>query len=806
MNEEELEAYLRDVCPCCGMYPPSPQRGPLEDHHFGVASVVQRMKVWVWILGGVFLLSLYMVIRNILGKQCLTDEEAKDPAKLSTNQYLLKGYKLCLKNWSTVHSLANYGLREDWVEAVLLITLFAFVTAGIKYGIYFSYRHTQQFLDQHHQASDWALRVSRVPGEREADIRKKIELIGDGSDLRIEVAKVIIPANLSTLVDLRTQLGQLNSALDKQTQATGNKLPQQQLVKLQETRSQIAKQQSEELTQIQTAPKENQSHMTAIVIFKTKEMAHRVYQYWNPDPPLSYVGQASQSRVPDDFYNIPVFRCEQPEHIHWLHPDSPGSYGLRALALALSIGSMIGGGVALYEFKKFCTRSLQGLTLSSDATMRAHLLSLATAVVALALYETSAALVSAVILRSKHSTKHQADASAKFVRLPLYLFFVVVFVTAAFRTTNTAPDVWALDGPLQDMWYLLWVQALLRPLCSLVSLRTFANKLRATWWRLRVSGKRAVGCDQKTFNEAAAGVEVDSAQLEVDLATQVMLGLSVVGLLPAAPLVSALGLLATILSYRLQLRCLSKQSPTRFGDFEYAKLAHLFIFASVPYGLVMWAITPRMIVLSDQTAFSCFLIMLSIPVGLLCLVSDLGVRSFLANRDLAAPWSRAGYADLDYADHEHKLPQNYEVEHFLSREEALARVETKIRTASDLTPLQKKALLTRLEIQTNLIRYREKEQRELATPQATDRLLNGAKSTTEMRASTNNQVSPAVFRKVAVVRPTPNSKVADGKTAAGQSPSIFQSQVAGQKPTPNRNNDDHDRVSPDFNVEEAVDL
>src|SRR3990167_9467494 len=108
MNEEELHTYLREVCPCCGMYPPSelfkvsdPPK-TFNQMHLMVSLSFHHHIIWMWIMGICSLLSLYMVIRNILGKQCLSEEQASDPTILSTNQYLLERLPLCvLKTGST---------------------------------------------------------------------------------------------------------------------------------------------------------------------------------------------------------------------------------------------------------------------------------------------------------------------------------------------------------------------------------------------------------------------------------------------------------------------------------------------------------------------------------------------------------------------------------------------------------------------------------------------------------------------------------------------------------------------------------
>src|SRR3990167_5990139 len=806
MNEEELERYLAEVCPCCGMYPPSDRPNIMKNTeilpeiNFGLAAMIHRFKVWIWIMGGTFLLSLYMVIRNILGKQCLSEEQASDPTILSTNQYLLKGFTVCLKNWITIHSLSNIGLEEDWFEAVLLILAFAFITAGIKYGIYFSHKFVQTYLDNHHQASDWALRVARIPGETEAEIRKKIELVGDGTDFKIEVVKVIIPSGLTNLIQLREKYRKITDTLEKKEKTRQSSIPETEIAKLETEKMRLAKAKTEEAVHIQAGTC-SQDHfiMTAIVIFKTKEMAHRVYQHWNPDPPMTFIWQSAEDKgkVPKDFYAIQVWRCEQPEHINWVHHGSPLSVWPRVVGFITGTALLIVSAMALQAFKNHQNKTLLQADNIHNASMQNSLLSLGGAAIALMMYEFTAAVVVWIFSYCNYESKQQASDYSKAIRLPIFMFFCVIYFAASYRTTHPWPDVWGFGGPLHELWYLLLLQTLVQPVWSIFWLHYFQSRILKLYWRSRIRKNKPVNCDQKTFNAATDQPEFDYSKAEVEVANLCALACSLIPLIPLASLLAVAGIAISILTQRVHMYHFSRGSLTNHPTTERFPIGYLFIFTTIPYGFVLWYITARMIVLDIQTAFTAFAVMLGIPTIMLCFVSDLGVRGFLLKKNLLVPWSRKGEFEATYTEQEHTFEMGYETENYMTREEAFARVEWKIRGSNQLQPLQKKALLTRLGIQKNLIGHREKDRMSYDSPPPTDRQSNWGKdmgSTQQLRTSvnTNAQPSPSIFRKISVVRPTSPSKMA---------PQFDQKQNADVPVL----NHDQNSVVPQFNQEENKD-
>ena len=83
-----------------------------------------KLTIWYGVIMVVFsFISVIKAIENVRGKSCISDGDRS----ILTDPYLLTGLPICIKDWVSIHSVANYSIyRVDTMELQwMMITMFA---------------------------------------------------------------------------------------------------------------------------------------------------------------------------------------------------------------------------------------------------------------------------------------------------------------------------------------------------------------------------------------------------------------------------------------------------------------------------------------------------------------------------------------------------------------------------------------------------------------------------------------------------------------------------------------------------------
>lgn len=176
LSQQKLK--LGQLCPCCGLdteiadfsFCCDPHQ--LSDFGSGYVLLFILMKFLGILMLVLTVVNAFKVYRNLSSNYCFS---ANDPII----QIIGNGLNLCIQDWITVHSIANYGLTvvdtwDKWIMVIYLILQNCFISA---YGVYS--KGEQIKIDQINDTpSDWTVMVMNIPStESDNDIINQMEMI-----------------------------------------------------------------------------------------------------------------------------------------------------------------------------------------------------------------------------------------------------------------------------------------------------------------------------------------------------------------------------------------------------------------------------------------------------------------------------------------------------------------------------------------------------------------------------------------------------------------------------------------------------
>ena len=715
MNEEELHTYLREVCPCCGSYPPYEELEKLPDAvtlnqlglGYGLAAV--KTKLWMWIFGLCALLSLYMVIRNILGKQCLSEEQASDPTILSTNQYLLKRLTPCKKDWVTIHSIANYGLQLDGIEVAIVLLIIVIVMLGDKLVVYQCHKHTQAFLDERHQANDWAVVVDCTDEYTAETIKANLESIGDGTDFAIQVHQVIIPADVS---DYNSLCRQIRANIYRKVYL---KLPE---TKRDPKREETVKKRLEELNKLvseemdylrnpHTARNQTKQATLAIVIFKTKEMAHRVYQHWNPvQTSLPRKDSARISKDPSQVgfvSSTTIRRCGHPKELDWEKLNkvnrSTENCG-RSVAMAIMLFA-ISVGVLVHKWLQVYLAHPKNVDRPGRVDLKSISL-LATGVIFVG--EQVCSICISFIIGGKIIELPSTMLRETFTtEIATHLFMGLFLFPLPFIIEYGSADIWSAAGPLADAWLMILATVGMALVFTIASPGVLIGMYCSKKKKAKVKEGKLPDVSQRELNKVVEGSSLDLLKPDQDFAVMATVALYTFSIVPVGMLIVFLGMLSYMFAYKFRVTKLSKQPDISENTFDTLPTFSTGLGVSFALGYIyIYTILIAPSISKGTVAASVFIAVAAVVVSVFNYF-ELFSQKYMQIQGIRNPWSKKGYSTLQYSHIRHQLDFDFESVHLLSREAAYAQLDAAILADTGLSVLQKKALRTRLGIQKNTL-------------------------------------------------------------------------------------------------------
>ena len=709
MDETQLHQYLRDVCNCCGLAPPQSELTigcSVEEAvsvSLGAGLALLRIKVWTWITFIMLLLSLYMVIRNVTGSACLTRADSTNASVLAENVYVSKfGLQICPKQWITVHSFANFGFKHDRLEVVYYICMFICVIIGVRAAIYKEHSCWQEFLDKHHQASDWALRITPKTRLDETGLKGLIESSSDAIKLRIEVLRIIFPIDVSEIEEAQSDLKDLNlkmeEALQDQTGLDQDRVDslKSQIKILKNSLSNLEQKAYSEMMESSTIP-------SALVIFRTKEMAHQVYKYWNPDLGSTVFGRQPNPEKQEN-KRLKVERAFPPEDIVWTNVGAKPHSAIKCIISVVFLTILALGIVGLVIAKVFnVAYNRKNQESNVYNTSSSQMVSLGLTLFVSGFKNLLVLVLNGIVYCSKPSSNSEYRSSVVTKTIPFYLFLALIAIPAAYPFYSRTPDLWQMTGPLDDLWFLILIACLLEPLKILISVGHWwaVIKRNKTLKKLEQDPHLARGTPQQDLNDWMSGMEFEPEKSELDI---VIMGMTVcfcITVLPIGSIVMFLGLVLSSYTQRFTLTRLCRQPKTRFYQPPQTAKNYLYAIYSIPYGFFLLyfsflSAARRSSIVSD--AIGAVLIVI---IGILNLY-DLGFSKYLDKKGLLIPWSHKGYKDLDYREVQHLLESCYERLYIPTRERTFETLIAKVQTDPKLSDPLKACYVRRLSIQQNV--------------------------------------------------------------------------------------------------------
>ncbi len=166
LSLEQQKLQLERLCPCCGL---DPQVEPhslccdnmeLSDHGSGYILFFCLEKLAFIICLALAALSIYKLYVNLDGKYCISVDDPVYKAFLSA-------INVCIKDWITIHSVANYGMQNK-NDKLLMIAFFVILLLFLAYYQVYLKKISHNADQGNDVPSDWTVVVSfiRTLGQR----------------------------------------------------------------------------------------------------------------------------------------------------------------------------------------------------------------------------------------------------------------------------------------------------------------------------------------------------------------------------------------------------------------------------------------------------------------------------------------------------------------------------------------------------------------------------------------------------------------------------------------------------------------
>ena len=164
-----------------------------------------KLAIWYgFIMVAFSAISVLKAIENVRGTSCTSE----DNPSTTFDVYLLTGLPVCVKDWVSIHSVANYGIYKfDNTElSWMLIAMCAswFVLAVYHHQILVTNKEVDRLSDT---PSDWTLMVRGLPSDESEDhITRNFEAYGTMGTLPCKVKKVCLAYNSSEYEELEKKV------------------------------------------------------------------------------------------------------------------------------------------------------------------------------------------------------------------------------------------------------------------------------------------------------------------------------------------------------------------------------------------------------------------------------------------------------------------------------------------------------------------------------------------------------------------------------------------------------------------------
>src|SRR3990167_578612 len=203
LSATEQAAVIQRLCPCCGVDPEGKELSmccdnmELADLGAGYVMYFKLVIAFGLIVILVCIPSIFKLAKNVSSNRCLSETDLTNPKVTIQNEYFLYSLAqkdpdlICLKDWITVHSVANFGWNKDTSErdwSVFLVLIYWVILSFIKVYI----KRTNKTIDvKNDTPSDWTLMVSNLPpGEPAEMIAKNFQESGANGGVQCFVTKI----------------------------------------------------------------------------------------------------------------------------------------------------------------------------------------------------------------------------------------------------------------------------------------------------------------------------------------------------------------------------------------------------------------------------------------------------------------------------------------------------------------------------------------------------------------------------------------------------------------------------------------
>lgn len=151
---EEQKRQIERLCPCCGR---DPEITPIDltcdtielaDFGSGFVAYFSLVKFLVFALCIFGALSIYKIQADVNGRFCLTEDQA---SKLPSSSFI------CVKDWITRHSVANYGFEVDTTDKALMCVFFGIMLFAVGIFNAYSKKLAEEIDTKNDLPSDWTV-------------------------------------------------------------------------------------------------------------------------------------------------------------------------------------------------------------------------------------------------------------------------------------------------------------------------------------------------------------------------------------------------------------------------------------------------------------------------------------------------------------------------------------------------------------------------------------------------------------------------------------------------------------------------
>ncbi len=522
-------------------------------------------------------ISIIKIISNFDGKWCQEESDIISEALSKTGtSYIKRRLTACVKDWQTIHSVANYGVFEDnntelWLMMIFIVLYCVFLAFNYQ-SVMYVLESVDRFSDT---PSDYTLYVKGLPKDEDPEhIKYNMEVNGTLGTIDCEVKKISMVYDCSTYEKHLKKVDEVKTKLAIAEYKAVNDPSGNSTKTLQELRDKYSHE-KDELKKIKSEILNNpEKHGigACFITFATKEQADTVDKYWARHGSIKSLLGSLSSGYNRKYYvsvrgnrrtkiKLDMVRAQDPTGINWgnlgISRSEAATRLMISLALTILVLGVSFGGILGLKYLQY--------HMSKKNNIKKWLFQLVS--IAISLLITGINFVLNLVITELTEIERQETKSSYYASLTVKLIVsqfintcilpilvqIIVFGKAA---------IWIKGGVLPDALFILISQAFVTPIITALNFSALWGMFKRAYCRRKFRNGTPVYKTQKQLQEVFELPEFDPSAVYATFCTLILSSFFYQPILPMSFPLAIVGLFTTFVSVKFKLVYLSKISAT----------------------------------------------------------------------------------------------------------------------------------------------------------------------------------------------------------------------------------------------------